>query len=45
MAANAITEPEEIKTFDWSGYKFREDLSSDKEYVLVRMEMPGNPGK
>ena len=45
MAANAITEPEEIKAFDWSGYRFREDLSSDKEYVFVRMEMPGNPGK
>ena len=36
MAANAITEPEEIKAFDWSGYRFREDLSSDKEYVFVR---------
>ena len=36
MAANTITEPEEIKAFDWSGYRFREDLSSDKEYVFVR---------
>ena len=45
MAANAITEPEEIKAFDWSGYRFREDLSSDKEYVFVRTEMPGRPGK
>ena len=45
MAANAITEPEEIKAFDWSGYRFREDLSSDKEYVFVRTEMPGKPGK
>ena len=45
MAANAITEPEEIKAFDWSGYRFREDLSSDKEYVFVRTEMPGKLGK
>ena len=45
MAANAITEPEEIKAFDWSGYRFQEDLSSDKEYVFVRTEMPGKPGK
>ena len=45
MAANAITEPEEIKAFDWSGYRFREDLSSDKEYVFVRTQMPGKPGK
>ena len=45
MAANAITEPEEIKAFDWSGYKFWDDLSSDKEYVFVRTEVPGKPGK
>ena len=45
MAANAITEPEKIKTFDWSGYQYRDDLSSDKEYVFVRTQMPGKPGK
>ena len=45
MAANAITEPEEIKTFDWSGYRFREDLSSDKEYVFLRTEVTGKSGK
>ena len=45
MAANAIIEPEEIKAFDWSGYRFREDLSSDKECFFVRTEMPGKPGK
>ena len=44
MAANAITEPEQIKAFDWSGYRFREDLSSDAEYVFVRTEEPGTPG-
>ena len=41
MAANAVIEPEEVKAFDWSGYRFREDLSSDKEYVFVRTEVPG----
>ena len=45
MAANAITEPEKIKAFDWSGYQYRDDLSSDKEYVFVRTEVPGKPGK
>ena len=45
MAANAITEPEKIKAFDWSGYQYRDDLSSDKEYVFVRTEIPGKTGK
>ena len=36
MAANGITKPEQIKAFDWSGYQFRDDLSSDKNYVFVR---------
>ena len=44
MAANAITEPEQIKAFDWSGYRFREDLSSDAEYIFVRTQEPGTPG-
>ena len=43
MAANAISEPEEIKAFDWSGYRFREDLSSEDEYIFIRMEIPGKP--
>ena len=45
MAANAITEPEKIKAFDLSGYQYRDDLSSDKEYVFVRTEIPGKTGK
>ena len=44
MAANAITEPEQIKAFDWSGYRFREDLSSDAEYVFARTQEPRTPG-
>ena len=41
MAANTITKPEEIKAFDWSGYRFREDLSSENEYIFIRTEIPG----
>ena len=38
MAANAVTEPEQIKAFDWSGYQFREELSSEREFVFLRAE-------
>ena len=43
MAANAVIKPEEIKAFDWSGYRFREDLSSENEYIFIRTEIPGKP--
>lgn len=33
---NRITVPEEIKKFDYSGYKFDGDLSSESEFVFVR---------
>ena len=39
MAANAIDEPEQLKAFDWSGYRFREELSSEKEYVFLRTQV------
>ena len=45
MASNAVTEPEQIKSFNWSGYRFREGLSSDKAFVFVRTEVPGKPRK
>lgn len=45
MAASSIADPEQIKAFDWSGYRFREELSSEKQYVFVREEVPGKPGK
>ena len=41
MAANAVIKPEEIKAFDWSGYRFREDLSSENEFIFIRTEIPG----
>lgn len=36
MAEKAIENPEEIKGFDRLGYIFREDLSSDEEFVFER---------
>ena len=42
MVAYAIADPEQIKAFDWSGYRFRDNLSSDKEFVFIRT---GEPGK
>lgn len=35
MAEKNIEDPEEIKKFDRLGYVFREDLSSDSEYVFT----------
>ena len=39
MAENHIEDPEEIKGFDHLGYVFREDLSSDTEYVFERLDL------
>lgn len=36
MAENRINKPEEIKNFNRLGYGFREDLSSENEYVFER---------
>ena len=33
-------EPEQIKAFNWSGYHFDKDRSSDTEYVFIRTEVP-----
>ena len=37
MAEHQIEDPVEIRNFDRLGYVFREDLSSDKEYIFERM--------
>lgn len=39
MAEHQIEEPEEIKQFDRLGYVYREDLSSDKEYIFERRDV------
>ena len=35
MAENKIMDPEEMKGFNWSGYRFREDLSTDRDFVFI----------
>ena len=41
MAGIHAEEPEQIKDFDWSGYHFDEERSSNTEYVFIRTEIPG----
>ena len=41
MAGIHAEEPKQMKDFDWSGYRFDEERSSDAEYVFIRMEIPG----
>lgn len=41
MADIHVDEPEQIKTFNWSGYHFDESRSSDTEYVFIRTDIPG----
>ena len=44
MAVHAVTVPEQIKAFNWSGYRFDEGRSSETEYVFIRAMMPGKTG-
>ena len=41
MAGIHADEPEQIKSFNWSGYHFDEERSSDTEYVFIRREILG----
>ena len=41
MAGIHADEPEQMKAFNWSGYHFDEERSSDTEYVFIRTEIPG----
>ncbi|MDX8419728.1 hypothetical protein MOZ60_06430 [Stecheria sp. CLA-KB-P133] len=34
-------EPVQIKAFNWSGYHFDADRSSDMEFVFIRAGIPG----
>ncbi|MDO4408271.1 MAG: peroxide stress protein YaaA [Eubacteriales bacterium] len=36
MAGIQAEKPEQIKAFDWSGYRFDESRSSDQKYVFIR---------
>ncbi len=42
MSGIRAEEPEQMKAFDWSGYRFDEALSTVTEYVFVRKEISGN---
>ncbi len=39
MAEQQIEKPEEMKAFDRLGYRFREDLSSETEYVFIKIDL------
>ncbi|MCR4751935.1 MAG: peroxide stress protein YaaA, partial [Eubacterium sp.] len=41
MAEGQIEEPEQLKMFCWSGYRFDEGRSGKTEYVFVRKAIPG----
>ena len=36
MAENAVKDTGELKHFDRLGYRFREELSSEREYIFVK---------
>ncbi|MBD5518918.1 MAG: peroxide stress protein YaaA [Lachnospiraceae bacterium] len=38
MAENCIEDPEDMKAFDRLGYLYRDDLSSETEYVFERIK-------
>ena len=41
MAGIHAKKPEQMKDFNWSGYHFDDDRSSEQEYYFVRTEIPG----
>ena len=41
MAGIHAEKPEQMKDFNWSGYHFDNDRSSEQEYYFVRTEIPG----
>ena len=41
MAGIHAEEPEQMKAYNWSGYCFDENRSSETEYIFVRTEIPG----
>ena len=45
MAEIHAEEPEQIKAFSWSGYRYDKDRSNDSEYVFIRTEIPGKRRK
>lgn len=36
LAEHQIEDPEEVKRFDRLRYRFKEELSSDREYIFIK---------
>ena len=45
MAGIHAEEPEEIKEFNWSGYRYDPARSTDTEYIFIRENVPGKKPK
>ncbi|MBQ9031139.1 MAG: peroxide stress protein YaaA [Parasporobacterium sp.] len=45
MVGIHATDLEQIKAFDWSGYHFDEELSSDNKYVFIQTKVPGKSSR
>ena len=45
MAVIQAETPEQIKAFNWSGYHYDQNRSSNNEYVFIRTEVPGKGKK
>ncbi|MBR2533013.1 MAG: peroxide stress protein YaaA, partial [Lachnospiraceae bacterium] len=45
MAGIHAEEPERIRDFNWSGYRFDEDRSTETEYVFVRQDRSSKNGR
>jgi cytoplasmic iron level regulating protein YaaA (DUF328/UPF0246 family) len=45
MAGAGVEEPEQLKEFNWSGYHYDEEQSTENKYVFIRTTVPGEPGK
>ena len=45
MTGIQTEEPEQMKSFNWSGYRLDEDRSSEAEYVYIRTEVPGRSSR
>ncbi len=41
MSGANVEDPDQIKAFNWSGYRFEEKRSSESEFVFIRKAVPG----
>jgi len=45
MAGIQAESPEQMKDFNWSGYHYDDERSSEREFVFIRTEIPGKVKK